>query len=353
MKLFVGVMSVLKAEFAWPGGDVPGDLDFRHQPSVQVIEAIAQALAPSFPPASSTDARYGSLSPPDGPVGRYRLSTREGSWFVRVSSRSGDPELEVSTIDYLFNKGVNVNPFLVVGETLHWDGQIFRIDVRPLIEGRHFNGSTEDMRNLASTLAACHRSLKDFPRACEVRSTAVARNLRLSNARDRIAEALHNGTFEVFAEHAQWASAHRDWLSEMAEQFDPHLDRHPDAQCVHGEVHPANVLFRRDDGAPVLVDFEESVHLFMPHAWDLAFLVQRFCLRDHPLPSTALQRLAAVVDGYGDPLPELAPMMRQAAWFNMTVIVDLRTSQGILTPVSECDKFVRLERQARAYEGLL
>ena len=254
---------------------------------------------------------------------------------------------------YLVNRGLSVNPLLVAGKTLRWEGSPFYIDVRPLIGGRHFNGSPQDLRNVASTLAACHRALRDFPKADDVRLAAAVRNRRLAKIRDRIAKALKSGTFWLFAEHAQWASVHRDWLAEMVEQFDPHLNEHPDAQCVHGEIHPGNVLLRASDSAAVLIDLEESTHVFMPPAWDLAFLVQRFCLRDNPPPPTALQRLAVVADGYGSPLPVLAPIMRQAAWFTMATIVDLRISQGVMTPVTECDKFVRLERQALNYKSVV
>ena len=345
--------SLSKAEFAWPGGDVPGDLDFRYEPSAQITGAISRALAPSFPPAGAADACYGALTPPEGPIGRYRLSTEEGAWFVRVSSRRGNLELEKAIIHYLSSRGVNVNPYLIASETLTWNGLAFRIDVRPLIDARHFNGSTKDLQNLASALADCHRALRDFPRAGQVRSSSATRVRRLAEIRDRIDQGLEAGNFQLFAELTPWASAHTDWLTEMVERFVPHLGECSDAQCVHGEVHPANVLFRRGDGAAVLVDFEEGTHLFMPPAWDLAFLVQRFCLRDTPSPSVARQRVAIVADAYGSPLPELAPIMRQVTWFTMATILDLRTNQGIVTPVEEYDKFVRLERQALAYEGVL
>jgi hypothetical protein len=46
-------------------------------------------------------------------------------------------------------------------------------------------------------------------------------------------------------------------------------------------------------------------------------------------------------------------MMRQAAWFTMATILDLRARHGIVTPEDECEKFVRLERQAQVYEGAL
>lgn len=346
-------MSVSNAEFAWPGGDRPGQPAFHCEPPDAVVEAIRRALAPSFPPVMEPDARLGALRMPAGPVGRYRLTTSGGSWFVRVSSRWGNPELERSITSHLVRHGVSVGALLVAGRPLQWNGQVFRVDVRPMIVGRHFDGSAGDLCRLASTVAACHRALVDFCGAPAVRAAASVRNGRLAKIRDLIAAALESDAFGVFAERASWATDHRDWLDAMTEEFEPRLDEYPHAQCLHGEIHPGNVVFRSTDGAAVLVDFEESVQVFAPPAWDLAFLVQRFCLWDDPSPSIRRQRLSVVADAYGSPLPRLAATMRQAAWFSMAAIVDLRMSQGAVTPTDEYDKFVRLERQSRAFEGVL
>jgi len=343
----------LNAEFAWPGGDRPGQPAFPWEPPAAVADAIRRALAPAFPPILEPRARLGALRAPDGPVGRYRLVTPDGSWFVRVSSRWGDPELERAITGHLANHGVPVNALLVAGRRLQWEDRAFRVDVRPLILGRHFDGTSEDLGRLAATLGACHRALVSFPGAHAVRTAASLRNRRLAKIRDMIGAALERDTFDVFAEHAPWASAHREWLLAMSQRFEPRLDECPRAQCVHGEVHPGNVVFRSSDGAAVLVDFEESVHVFAPPAWDLAFLVQRFCLRDDPSRSVGLRRLAIVAEAYGDSLPALAAMMREAAWLSVATIVELRVSQGVVTPVGEYDKFVRLAHQACAFEGIL
>lgn len=93
--------------------------------------------------------------------------------------------------------------------------------------------------------------------------------------------------------------------------------------------------------------------MFAPPSWDLAFMVQRFCLWDSPGDYALKQRLHRVVTGYGTPLPELAPKMRQIAWFTIATAIDLCASDQIVTPDAEFDKFVRLERQAAAYEGVL
>jgi hypothetical protein len=346
-------MSVSTAEFAWPGGDRPGRLDFEHEPPRPVVEAITEALEPCLPAVADGRSRLLALVPVDGAVGRYRLVTPEASWFVRVSSRWGEPELERALTGYLERRRVPVNAPRLAGRPLPWNGRILRLDVRPAIAGRHFDGSPADLRALAAALAACHAALAEFDGRAAVRAAAAARYRRLAEIGARIGAAASRGDFTLFAERSAWAAAHRDWLVEMAERFAARFDELPGAQCLHGEVHPGNVLFRSGDDGAVLVDFEESVHVFAPPAWDLAFLVQRFCLGDDPAPGVARRRVSTAADAYAGPWPRLAPMMRQAAWFSVAVIVEARTAYGVITAADEYDKFVRLERQARAFEEAL
>lgn len=343
--------TVVEAEFAWPGGDRPGALTFEHEPPTVVSRAIVEALADALTPIRISGASLRALGQSASPSGCYRLTTPEGSWFIRVSSRWGNPELEQALTDYLVSHGVSVNPLVVAGASLTWNGRRLRVDVRPFIDGRHANGSVGDLRRVAGELAACHRALREFPRAQEVRVLAAAWADRLAEARQRIAWALVHGRWEDFAEQAAWARAHREWLAQMIRQFDPQCHELPDAQCVHGEVHPGNVCFLAD-GSAVLLDFEESVQRVAPVTWDLAFLFQRFCLHDEPSMRVARQRLEVLAQAYGGPLPRLSPMMRQAAWWSIATLVELRLTEGLLAPLDEYNKFVRLEQQARAWKDL-
>jgi Ser/Thr protein kinase RdoA (MazF antagonist) len=348
------------AEFGWPGGDQPGPLEFNHEPPPPVAEAIKGALAPFFPRVMEPGAYLRALQRVTGPVGRYRLATSKGSWFVRVTLRRRDPPLERALTAYLASRGVSINPLLVAGANLEWNGRALRVDVRPMIFGRNFDGSAADLQSVASTLAACHRALRSWPRADAVRKAARNRAERLAAIRDRIAGALKDDAFDAFVPHASWtaaygswAAAHRDWLAEMIADFDPYHDRWSGAQCLHGQIHRGNVLFRSDDGAAVLVDFEESVHVFAPVAWDVAHLVQRFCLHDAPSIPVARHRHSIIAKAYGVAVPGLTEMMRQAAWFSIAAILERHVSRRIVTPLEEYKKFVDLERQARSYESAL
>lgn len=342
-----------EAEFAWPGGDRPGRLEFSHDPPEPVRAAIRTTLGTAFEPARDPGARLAALVADAGPAGRYRLTSRGGSWFVRVSSRWGQPDLEKSVADHLAAAGVSVCPILVTGLPLEWNDLTYRIDVRPLIQGHHFDGSIADVDAVAAALGRCHVALRTFPRRDEVRAAAVERNRKLAEARGRLASCLERDRFDELAESADWARLHRDWLLEMVEQLEPHMERWPAAQCVHGQMHTGNVIFRAGDGEAVLVDMEEAAHLVAPAAWDLAFLVQRFCLADNPSRPTLAARLARIGAAYGSALPPLAPMMRQAAWFNVALILQLRLGEGLVTPLEEYDKFVGFERQATRYADAL
>lgn len=342
-----------RARFAWSVDGSPGDIAFRHELPDGIGLALGRALSCCLPSASLAGAKFHALHIPQGIEGSYRLVATEGQWFIRVTSRAGNPGLEKQIVDYLLTSRVPVNALVVSGFPFEWEGELFYLQARPFIAGRHYHNSENDLTGLAKTLSLCHKALNDFPGSHDVREAAKARAERLAEVRDRLARALDRRKFDLFSEHAVWAEAHQKWLIEMVEQFVPHLETLPDAQCLHGEIHPGNVLFQDGDGKVVLIDFEESPHVYAPHAWDIAHLVLRFCLWDNPDKEEAIRRLHIVAKAYGQPLPALSATMRQASWFAVATILDIRDRLGVVTPREECEKFVRLEQQARKYSEIL
>jgi thiamine kinase-like enzyme len=136
----------------------------------------------------------------------------------------------------------------------------------------------------------------------------------------------------------------------MVHEFEPRFDLLPGAQCIHGQVHPGNVLFD-DSGSAILLDWEEAVYTFAPPDYDLAYFVQRFCLRGE-IPDDNWGQLLSTVESVYGKLPPVAGIMRQLAWFSIAAIVDF-SSRGMAVGLSEYQKFVRLEQQARALVGVV
>jgi len=345
-------MNLSKVELAWPGGDKPGDLNFNFGVSGDIKDLISATIKP-FYCTNTTSIEINALTPPKGIVGRYCLKSAGKEWFVRISSRIGHADLELELCDYLIEQGVSINPILFHGLTRKWEGINYRIDIRPLIRGRHFNGSKEDLANLTSTLKDTHNHLKNFHRRDEIKNIAEARYKKMAEAKSLIQDALKNDSLEIFRDKAVWAMEHKKWLNDMIKNYDPFCQNLPEAQCLHGEVHPGNVIFSLENNKAILVDFEESVHTFAPPSWDLAFMFQRFCLQDNPPPPKIKERLKTMTAAYGEAIPPLALMMRQISWFSMCVILDLVTNSLISTPLSEYNKFISLEHQAESLNGTI
>ena len=333
------------AECGWPGGDVPGEKAFGFRPSSALRHWLEEGLRESLGPLGEVDA----LASGTGFAGRYRVSAGGRLWFVRVSETWGHPDLEAGLIRFLEAAEVPVNSPVAAGIRLQAGGTAFRVDIRPFLEGaRAFNGGLEDLAALGESLGHCHRALRNFPGSGRIAELAAARYAGFGRWAGWVGEMAGSGQWGAFRELAAWAEEQRDWLLELAAGFRPGFGEVAGAQCVHGEIHRANVLYT--GGKAVLLDFEEAVHNLAAPDWDLAYLVQRFCLHDGPVGAVLRDRLAAVESGYGCRLPDLRPMMRQLAWMAAVILVELCVEGRQVKPAAEYAKFVRLERQARDLE---
>jgi hypothetical protein len=340
-----------RAEFGWPGGDRPGEVVFRSPVANEVRDAIVAVVADALPEFRD-GATLMALTPPDGAIGRYRLATPKSACFVRVSARIGDAELEQAITGWLKANGLAVNHLEIAGLPLSYGGHELRIDVRELLDARHDNGSLDDLQQVAFAVSKCHQLMRTFPRIEDIKARASERFSKLSDVRDAMSQGLAEKSWSAFSSDETWAMRNSDWLRAMVDGYAPRFDQMDSAQGLHAQVHRANVLFRRVDARAVLLDFEESVQTFAPVAWDMAYFVQRFCLPDAPDEMGLRDRLRVVRDAYGSPVPCLAAMMRQTAWFSMAILFDYH-QRGIISPISEYDKFVRLETQARELAEIL
>lgn len=335
------------AEFAWPDGDIPGALVFDAQVEPKLHAALCAVIAQHGRAVDEITA----LSKPNGAIGRYRVAGNDGAWFVRISTRWEHAELEKEIGDYLLAAGIAVNHLEVAGAPFEFGGTIYRLDIRPLLEGRHFNHSLEDLRALALLLNRTHDVLKSFPQSETVRQLAEKRFTEHGQVRAHIKMWHSTGQWQRLHPDASRAQELADWYARMIEEFDPRFDLDAGAQVLHAQVHRGNVVFQ-SDGGPVLLDLEKAVYTFATPAWDWAHLVQRFCLFDEPSPAALLIRLDAISKNANIP-SGLVRMMQRIAWMSMTILISDHALYGVSAATAEFEKFVRLEEQARRYSQAL
>lgn len=283
-------------------------------------------------------------------AGSYCVVAAKRKWFVRVSSRIGDILLESRVLDYLSGQNDGVNPILFSTSVRDDGGRKYRLDIRPFIDGRHYTGGMDELKSLLLNLDRLHGMLKKIPDKTKIKNNAAQRYGQLAGMGDSIRQGLAAGNLDFFKEAQSWANTHQDWLNRMADGFQPDFHLASDAQPIHGEVHTGNVVFN-DDGL-VFIDFEETIHTYASPAWDLAYVIQRFCFWGNPSPSLLADRCRLLDEQFDFDLKQLAEMMHQVSWFSIAVLLDLRWNQGVVSPVSEYEKFVILEARADILESL-
>jgi thiamine kinase-like enzyme len=276
-------------------------------------------------------------------IGRYRLHINNNeSYFIRITERISGAEIENALTQYLFNNNAWVNEFISCGIELNCSSsnRELRMDVRPLLpKAHHYSGSKEELALLGRGMAAIHKLLKTFPLTNEIKTNSNKRIARLIKIRNQ----LEIAPSEIHIESkllSSWVNKNTAWLKEMATEIDlsPIIDTGLE-QCVHGEPHPANVLFT--NSRAIFLDFEEAVQLFVNTDWDLSFLSQRFVLNYNLTSSEKKRQIDVLSESYGRNVyePEISS---KVAWMTILIILDLYFGKNIVTPLSELEKFKKM-----------
>lgn len=337
--------SIIEADMAWDSDVRPDKILYNHSVPADIARSILSVVLKTTLKTDLTEENsLKSLKPVTDPAGHYCLHNGKEKLFLRITRRSRkNTDIEDLVTNHLFDTGITVNLPIVSKLTIHWKGHAYLLSIFPFIEGRHFNGSDGDLISLSITVARMHEALRSFKSADYVHAAALKTADRLSNTKEIIAHSLKTNNFSMFYGRLEWAERNYKWLKMMVEGFNPYLCKEPDAQCVHGELHTGNVIFSLHDGTVVLIDFEETPDAWFPPAFDLAYLVHRFCMDQNISKSLFNTRLKIVEDNYGKIPSGLKNMMRQVCWYNIALLTDRCFRRESVSPEKEYDKFVRLE----------
>lgn len=345
----------IKAEYGWPPRGPIAHPQFRHKVEEPLRSRIVEACQPSGL-LSSKSVELRALHSSASVAGSYRLSVGNDLFFIRVTSRLGNADIEKSIVSYLDSAGVSVNPILAAGLPVSLGlGERYRLDIRPFIEGRHIVSGIDDkdLHEAGRMLKKCHDSLREFPDAQYVRQIAKNRYLELQATLSALSFMLNSGAMHELGPYENWVRRNADWFARMAQEFKLDFSERDGAQCLHGEPHVGNVLFRKDTSAPVLIDFEESPWTFAPVEWDLAFFFQRFCLSDRPAKEVVKKRFELFQSAYGFEVFGLQVYMREICWFSVVSLIHQYLFSKTEAPLLEAQKFVDLEQQAASLSEFL
>ena len=201
---------------------------------------------------------------PDGPpAGYYRITLEDGTRrFARIVSASQASAVRagVEIQQALARRGIPAAPLAMTPTTLPGGFVLF---VFHWIHGRFATPNEDQIRALAGTVTRLHGLLRSndiggFDEAVESVVEPPESMERLAQAETRHEE----GRAARYLVEC-WAAV-RAILNHQA-------------QRIHNDLHPGNVLFDPNDRVAALLDFEEAAHSFYSPAVDLSWIVERFC----------------------------------------------------------------------------
>jgi len=333
--------SIIEADMAWDSDVRPQKILYDYSVPTDIARSILSVVLKTD---STEENSLKSLKPVIDPAGHYCLHNGKEKLFLRVTRRSRkNTDIEDLVTNHLFDTGITVNLPIVSQLTIHWGGHAYLLSVFHFIEGRHFDGSDSDLASLSLAVARMHEALRSFNSADDIHAAALKTAERLSNTKEIVAQLLKTKNFSLFYDRREWAERNYEWLKMMVEGFNPYLCQEPDAQCVHGELHSGNVIFSLQDGPVILIDFEETPDAWFPPAFDIAYLVHRFCMDQNISKGLFNSRLKIVEDNYGKIPSGLKNMMRQVCWYNIALLIDRSIRRESVSSEKEYDKFVKLE----------
>ena len=234
-----------------------------------------------------------SLSENPGPTGHYKVQSNGGLLVLTVKNGCDPSRLKLvgSLTDKLHNQGVSVLPFIKTksGEFFaHYQG--FWGTLVRFVDGRHAENTISDVKKIATLLSETHLGLQRFP---------------LSRMAKKLTSQL-NHEFELSLKHIREDKpmedcfcSFRDLISDAAKKCDIRYSNHRDAQMLHGDLSPGNIIFDMNNES-YLIDFEDSVYSYRPKIHDYGMAALRFALCGGlgPDGSTPHERVVCFSENY-------------------------------------------------------
>jgi hypothetical protein len=124
----------------------------------------------------------------------------------------------------------------------------------------------------------------------------------------------------------------------------------PNAQCLHGQIHPGNILFVGDE--IVLFDTETSINTFATVYWDYSWVFERFIINQDVELEDSLSYIKLLANSKKD-INKLISMTKQITAHSVVTVFDYFINEGILVPQSELEKFYNNSMSLSKYELFL
>ncbi|MFO7727445.1 MAG: phosphotransferase [Desulfonatronovibrio sp.] len=255
------------------------------------------------------------------PYGFYRSLT--DNLFFKILPASSYPaeKFALELEEYLYKQGMPGRKGRIYQKNL--EGDSVCVIIYPYITAKFFDSSENHIISLAQHLKGVHQALSHFPQAKKVK---LEWQHRLETFK----------TILRYPEQYQIPIAARQAIEKYRHLFED-LIQQP-AQIVHGDLNFGNVLFV--EGRAQIIDYETACYSWLPVDFDLAMVIERFCLNTHS-PELAKRLSLLFLRTYKSSPFNVADRLICVSLRSLLVLSDY-LHRDLSFPKQEWSKFIRL-----------
>lgn len=221
------------------------------------------------------------------PLGFFRSGPGQSRRFYKILPPDFC-EIEMfsaSIEDFLSAAGITTRSIQI--RTVELEGERFCVCSMPYLQLQPFQASPAQCGRLGELLKRIHLLLDRHPRQEQSRNNWLVRLTRMRDALIALQKSRRSPE-GVTVEMLRLLEKRIDLLSFDLRQ----------AQMVHGDLNPGNVLHLYNSGGemePALIDFENSRFAWFPRHFDIAMLIQRLLMEG----TNPGENVKALLRGYG------------------------------------------------------
>lgn len=273
----------------------------------------------------------------------YFIAAVDGTEFlVKATDRMKNAGSTSLVLEFLHSKGLNVIPFVGSDLGITIQGHRLKVYISRFLNARACTFSLDDFGAFLDVIEPVHKALETFPGKDRIQRNSQAYTQSLNEIKNRLVQASNQRLDPYFGIFSEWVSTNAVFLTQAMPALVLTMHRDARAQCLHGDLHPGNVLFP-EKGLPFIIDFDACETLFAPLSYDLAYMLFRFCIlepsRNQDLFMKKVRMLYKV---YGDRMPSLKELTDMIQTISLKLIVMVLSNYltgGVESSVAELEKF--------------
>lgn len=217
----------------------------------------------------------------------------------------------------------------------------------PWIAGRYLRPNKREMQLLGHNLAHLHLALRDLPMKSAIKEAADERFDHIEEIVRKILSGDYN--FGPFPERI------RLWIEEKWRK--PSYSK--SSQVIHGDLNIGNILFS-EEGSITFLDFEDTIHSWLPPKFDLAMALERFTLINTPDNQQAQNLSWDVLETYikispNKPFEKTGDLYQTLLWLALRscCLLNIMEDQGQGSFIEEWKKQLNLLDHLESRKSLL